>query len=188
MEKQEVIVELRMLKNVLVGMYWQGEKSHPEKDVFLDALVTAIELLKSQPEKPQEYCSCKESDVFMGNRLWCRKCNKPLQKPQEEMYPCKECGKLRTKDEGGTTFTVCDECWEKSHKPQEYCECIGIRINNKNDKNCFRCGKSLPEPERIKELRFGVLGAPKEFTRETYEVLKVFENKLNECIRELNKI
>ena len=34
----------------------------------------------------------------------------------EEMYPCKECGKLRTKAEGGTTFTICDECWDKLFK------------------------------------------------------------------------
>jgi len=31
-------------------------------------------------------------------------------------YPCADCGKLRTKDEGGTTFTVCDECWDKNYK------------------------------------------------------------------------
>ncbi len=30
-------------------------------------------------------------------------------------YPCIDCGKLRTKAEGGTTFTVCDACWEKRH-------------------------------------------------------------------------
>ena len=34
----------------------------------------------------------------------------------EKKYPCVDCGKLRTKAEGGTTFTVCDECWDKSHK------------------------------------------------------------------------
>jgi hypothetical protein len=32
---------------------------------------------------------------------------------QESVYPCAECGKLRTKDQGGTTFTVCDACWDK---------------------------------------------------------------------------
>ena len=30
-------------------------------------------------------------------------------------YPCATCGKLRTADEGGTTFTICDECWEKKY-------------------------------------------------------------------------
>lgn len=28
------------------------------------------------------------------------------------LYPCEKCGKLRTKAEGGTTFTVCDTCWD----------------------------------------------------------------------------
>lgn len=31
---------------------------------------------------------------------------------REGQYPCDRCGKLRTKAEGGTTFTVCDECWD----------------------------------------------------------------------------
>ncbi len=31
----------------------------------------------------------------------------------EPTYPCAECGKLRTKAAGGTTFTVCDDCWEE---------------------------------------------------------------------------
>ena len=28
------------------------------------------------------------------------------------LYPCRCCGVTRTADEGGTTFTVCDECWD----------------------------------------------------------------------------
>ncbi len=32
--------------------------------------------------------------------------------------PCEDCGKLRSKDEGGTIFTVCDECWEKRKKAE----------------------------------------------------------------------
>jgi hypothetical protein len=35
---------------------------------------------------------------------------------KERIYPCKKCGKLRSKDEGGTTFTLCDECWDKEYK------------------------------------------------------------------------
>ncbi len=31
----------------------------------------------------------------------------------EPLYPCADCGKLRTKAQGGTIFTVCDECWDK---------------------------------------------------------------------------
>jgi len=32
------------------------------------------------------------------------------------IYPCADCGCMRTKDEGGTTFTVCDDCWDKAYK------------------------------------------------------------------------
>jgi hypothetical protein len=31
------------------------------------------------------------------------------------IYPCVVCGVMRTKSEGGTTFTVCDECWDKQY-------------------------------------------------------------------------
>jgi DNA-directed RNA polymerase subunit RPC12/RpoP len=32
------------------------------------------------------------------------------------IYPCANCGKMRSKIEGGTTFTVCDECWDSYFK------------------------------------------------------------------------
>ena len=31
---------------------------------------------------------------------------------EDRKYPCDKCGKLRSKAEGGTVFTVCDECWD----------------------------------------------------------------------------
>lgn len=37
----------------------------------------------------------------------------PTTPPEEAKYPCSKCGKLRTKAEGGTTFTVCDKCWDR---------------------------------------------------------------------------
>lgn len=53
-----------------------------------------------------------------------------LDKPcdDDRIYPCDDCGKMRSKNEGGTTFTVCDECWDKQHgknKPCETCEGSG---------------------------------------------------------------
>ncbi len=42
---------------------------------------------------------------------------KPLD--ADRIYPCDDCGKLRSKDEGGTVFTVCDECWDKHYKPKD---------------------------------------------------------------------
>lgn len=38
---------------------------------------------------------------------------------EEAKYPCRECGKLRTKAEGGTVFTVCDRCWDKKHPSEK---------------------------------------------------------------------
>lgn len=33
----------------------------------------------------------------------------------DRIYPCDDCGLLRSKDEGGTIFTVCDTCWDKHY-------------------------------------------------------------------------
>lgn len=38
---------------------------------------------------------------------------KDIPADDERIYPCADCGTLRSKAEGGTTFTVCDECWDK---------------------------------------------------------------------------
>lgn len=39
----------------------------------------------------------------------------PVAVPADDrIYPCRECGVMRSKAEGGTTFTVCDECWDKA--------------------------------------------------------------------------
>ena len=43
----------------------------------------------------------------------------PVDKPpsdDERIYPCEDCGILRSKNEGGTVFTICDECWDKYWK------------------------------------------------------------------------
>lgn len=32
-------------------------------------------------------------------------------------YPCHQCGTLRSRDEGGTTFSVCDRCWAAAYPP-----------------------------------------------------------------------
>jgi len=39
--------------------------------------------------------------------------NKDIEVGEEKTYPCIKCNKLRTKAEGGTTFSVCDDCWNK---------------------------------------------------------------------------
>ena len=42
---------------------------------------------------------------------------KPIQQskpedPNARIYPCMRCGVMRSKAEGGTTFSVCDACWD----------------------------------------------------------------------------
>lgn len=41
----------------------------------------------------------------------------PAVAPPEPRYPCVRCGMLRTKAEGGTAFTVCDDCWDAPAPP-----------------------------------------------------------------------
>jgi len=38
----------------------------------------------------------------------------------ERIYPCDDCGVLRSKNEGGTIFTFCDGCWDKHYHPEKY--------------------------------------------------------------------
>ncbi len=35
--------------------------------------------------------------------------------PDAKIYPCSDCGKMRSQNEGGTVFTVCDSCWDKRY-------------------------------------------------------------------------
>lgn len=39
----------------------------------------------------------------------------PHKDPDDDdlIYPCADCGKMRSKNQGGTVFTVCDDCWDK---------------------------------------------------------------------------
>lgn len=38
----------------------------------------------------------------------------------DRIYPCSDCGVLRSEEEGGKIFTVCDDCWHKAYP--EYAE------------------------------------------------------------------
>jgi len=49
-------------------------------------------------------------------------------------YPCADCGILRSENEGGTTFTVCDKCWDKHYKKEPQVDEEGI-ISDEEIKN-----------------------------------------------------
>lgn len=55
------------------------------------------------------------------------------QKP-EPNYPCEKCGRPRTKAEGGTTFTVCDACWDQ--KPDVTPETVDIALFQELARHC----------------------------------------------------
>lgn len=69
-------------------------------------------LSSSEPTpKPRVESECLAHHADQsGWREGCGDCN------PEPMYPCATCPAMRTKAEGGTTFTVCDECWDKKHE------------------------------------------------------------------------
>lgn len=55
-------------------------------------------------------------------------------KEEDRIYPCNLCGCLRTKAEGGTVFTVCDDCWDKN--PERTCP-----HQHRNNGKCRECGE-----------------------------------------------
>lgn len=54
-------------------------------------------------------CLVTDKECVADSGCQCENCkNAPL-------YPCDDCGVMRSQNEGGTTFTVCDECWDKHY-------------------------------------------------------------------------
>jgi len=68
------------------------------------------------PEPPKPECNCGR-ERWAGHQPDCAilQVSAPLAPAvePEPTYPCHECGTPRTKAEGGTTFAVCDACWDK---------------------------------------------------------------------------
>jgi len=52
---------------------------------------------------------------------------KPNESKTAEIYPCADCGKLRSIDQGASIFTVCDQCWDKKHEGKAMIQ-KGIRV------------------------------------------------------------
>lgn len=53
------------------------------------------------------------------------------------IYPCDMCGYLMSENEGGRIFTVCEDCWDKTHR----CEWLGHAWveNGAGDTVCAIC-------------------------------------------------
>lgn len=58
----------------------------------------------------------KTFSVAVGGKKYADGWEQVFSKPdQARIYPCDKCGLMRSKDEGGTIFTVCDNCWDPNH-------------------------------------------------------------------------
>jgi hypothetical protein len=65
----------------------------------------------------------------------------------EPTYPCQRCGKPRTKAQGGTTFTVCDECWDAtSNTPKRVAKLRSERLHHHTG-DCY--GPSPNDESRV---------------------------------------
>jgi len=80
---------------------------------------------------------------------------------EERQYPCAKCGVMRSKTEGGTIFTVCDECWPTQPSPRSTVANLlrdvaaGIRVLRDRD------GLDVPEAvilERARNIVTGLIG------------------------------
>ncbi len=57
-----------------------------------------------------------EGDDNEGTHYYvCDQCGQAcdVQDDDARIYPCVDCGKMRSKDEGGALFSFCDVCWDK---------------------------------------------------------------------------
>jgi len=97
-------------------------------DGLVDSARTVRTLFREafEEEKQDLDCDYCKGTLHSGTNVLCKMHVNGLKKyfPEEEKYPCNKCGVLRTKAGGGTTFTVCDECWDKEwdlkyKKPKE---------------------------------------------------------------------
>jgi len=76
----------------------------------VDALFAALDEAKDGLTAAHMHGFEEGRDQYMDK---VRKLQDALDAERGRIYPCADCGKMRTKEEGGTTFTVCDECWDK---------------------------------------------------------------------------
>lgn len=99
-----------------------------ERDRLEGELAEARELLRRWEYRHREYSTiASDTRRFLASR------SAPLP-PQpapegERIYPCADCGTMRTKDEGGTVFTVCEACRDRHYHPKR--AALKVRVGRK---------------------------------------------------------
>lgn len=77
----------------------------------------------------------------------------------ERIYPCDDCGVMRSKAEGGTLFTVCDHCWDKRAE--------GELPGAARDRLSTRLAEVERENEKLRERQQELLAAMVRVANET---------------------
>ena len=112
-----------------VGKYGKVEFDYNQKEI---RNIYLKEHTKEQPQYPiggyapgNYMCNCVIcKSTFQGDKraIQCEPCAIKTTTSQsvdntidveERIYPCLKCSKMRTKAEGGTTFSICEDCWEQ---------------------------------------------------------------------------
>lgn len=112
-------------------------------------------------DEPSDTCDCGCNGEPISEpppTSWCdddcTHAKEPLPAEGEPTYPCDRCGVLRTKAEGGTTFTVCDECWDALHPAPTVTPGDGCRVVDLADRDLPKCGAQVePGKTRCKAHR-----------------------------------
>jgi hypothetical protein len=109
----------------------------------------------------------------------------------DKKYPCKDCGVLRTKAEGGTVFSMCDKCWDKYYKTDkeidkdilERATRLVNDLNNSAEGHPVKpCNGIYPSGMKL-IARFA-----QEVRDEAIEKAKGLENGLKRCRGEINQV
>lgn len=101
----------QFLGGIYVGKY---TKEANEALSYMDALTEDLGKLDDIFDDKLNSKYDKSLKVFLKKRI---KFYEDEYKAKQEdkdarIYPCDKCGKLRSQNEGGTCFSVCDDCWE----------------------------------------------------------------------------
>ena len=110
--------------------HWQVRKLEAEIERLqanIQAILAQLAAKDAVVEAARELLHNRQLAVFSRKLDHLDDALRALDKPcdDERIYPCDDCGKMRSKNEGGTTFTVCDECWDKQHGKNKPCETCG---------------------------------------------------------------
>ena len=159
--KQEVIEGLKKLEAIFSGVFWKGERNHPEKDGLLDTIRAAISYLEQSGgvmgeaelvKLIQDNTSYEVKGIGIPSLNVTKLARALMQGGYGEQEPKEFCGCFIPKPQYHPNVPNwcmgCGKSIKPAEKlPQEYCNCMGTRHYATGV--CSKCG--LPQTEEDKE-------------------------------------